>query len=101
LKAEVVTPFNRTFLLSSGFSMDIKSAKGAYLFTTSLFYTHSMKIMSDISVRVTGLNYKNTLNFFSRGSGIYFQVSRRLQLFPWLIKKKSKKMDSQPDNSTF
>lgn len=101
LKAEVTTPFNHTFLLSSGFSMDIKSAKDTYLFTTSLFYTHSMKIMSNITVRVTGTNYSNNLNFFGRGSGIYFQVSRRLQLFPWLIKKKSKKTESQPVGSTF
>lgn len=95
LKSNVNTPHKSTFLLSGGLDVDIKSGKGKYLFSLSLFYTHSSKVMSSIymNVQTTGPkgNYGYGYMFFGRGSGLYFQISRRFQLFPWLIHRKHKK----------
>lgn len=99
LKSNVYTPNKSTFLLSGGLDLDIKSGKGKYLFSLSLYYTHSSKVMSTVStnVKTTGPkgNYGYGYMFFGRGSGLYLQISRRFQLFPWLIHRKHKKKSVQ------
>jgi hypothetical protein len=81
---------------SLGFSTDL-SYKKAYLFSLSLTYLqgnftlentrHYLSIIEN-NIEVATYSY----NTYSRGSGIQFQISRRLQFYPWkkLEKKKAR-----------
>ena len=76
-----------SFLVSIGLSCDLNSKKGNYLFSSSLFYTYSSTVLNQINSNVdlytiSGVENKN-YKFYSKGSGIYLQLSRRFQLYPW------------------
>jgi len=77
--------------LSLGISSDIYF-KEKHLFSTSLIYTQGFKVLENTShtvkVSQTGMPNKEYLyDTFSRGSGFQFQISRRLQFYPWKKKK--------------
>jgi hypothetical protein len=88
----VVRNNTKSLLLSLGFTDDI-SFHNKYLFSLSLFYSKSFSflstVVSDITVHKGGINKTYTYHSYSRGSGIYIQISRRLQVFPWKLKKRS------------
>jgi hypothetical protein len=89
---------NKTsFLLNLGLACDVNSKKGKYLFSSSLFYTYSSTVLNQINSNVdlytiSGVENKN-YKFYSKGSGIYLQLSRRFQLYPW--KKFKLKKDNE------
>lgn len=87
----IVKNNNKSFLFNFGFTDDIYF-KGTNLLSISLFYSKSNSILNTVGSEITvnSFSENRTYNFssFSKGSGIYFQLSRRLQFYPWLKKKK-------------
>ncbi len=82
----------RNLMYNIGLQLDVNSPKGKYLFTSSLNYFHSSRTLTYISTTLSIYSNINSERFFlsnySSGSGIYFQLSRRLQVYPWKMKKK-------------
>jgi len=84
-----------SFMLGAGLTTDyylgFKGNK-TYLFSFGVFYNHGFKVISsyDLSFLIEDNGNLFHLNYGaqSRGSGIYFELSRRFQLYPW--KKRSK-----------
>lgn len=82
--------------LSVGLTADINWNE-KYLFTLDIIYTQGFKNITAASYiyDVTNLNTGKTEVFsygiFSRGSGITFQISRRLQIHPWIPLSKKKR----------
>lgn len=62
----------------------IRKAKELYLFTFDLNYIQGFRVLSDTRFQfaITDNNDKFNINYysFSRGSGLYFQISRRIHL---------------------
>jgi hypothetical protein len=86
--------WRNSFYVNLGIGGDFYTKKNhKYLFSFDLSYlqgTRSIQI-DDNFMSVT--DHGDMLNFHyrvsSRGSGIYFTLSRRLQVYPWGIKKKT------------
>jgi hypothetical protein len=88
-------PGKETFFLSLGISGDLY-IKNKYLFTSNITYTQGFGIIENTRHQIDV--YENntliktyTYNTYSNGSGFEFQISRRLQFYPW--KQKTKKKD--------
>jgi len=77
--------------LTIGVKKDFYSQKGKYLLSSSLFYTHGMENIVDMKVlhyTAVGTDRRIVGNdIYSKGSGVYLQVSRRLNI-PFDTKKK-------------
>jgi hypothetical protein len=87
--------YNSNFLFNIGFSCEIHTSK-AYLFDLSFFTTKSIlnKNLSQIVTKIEIYENQaliNSYTFFgySKGSGLYLQLSRKLQFYPWKKKKYS------------
>ena len=80
----------KSFLFNFGLTDDI-SIQGKYIGSISLFYSKSKSILNTVISEITvNSNIENkTYNFgsFSRGSGVYLQFSRKIQVIPWKGKK--------------
>lgn len=78
------------FLVHFGLSSDIYY-KNKYLFDVSLFYNHGFRIMSQVNTFITIYDDQNSKKYlyqsFSKGSGIYLQLARKIQFYPRKIKK--------------
>lgn len=74
-----------SFLLSLGFFSDIY-IKNKYLFSTSISYLQSFNYMEysthHYMVNDNGTEKRLDYTSASRGSGVYFQISRKFQLYP-------------------
>lgn len=83
----------KSFLYNFGITDDI-SIKGKYIGSISLFYSKSKSILntvkSDISIYSSTENRTYSFSSFSKGSGIYLQFSRKIQVIPWKVKLKNK-----------
>jgi hypothetical protein len=83
----------RIFMYNLGLQVDVNSKKGNYLFSTALNYYYSNQVMTYLSTRINIYSNSKSETFYnynySTGSGIYLQVSRRIQVYPW--KKREKK----------
>jgi len=80
-----------SMFLSLGLSSDIYFNE-KYLFSSSLIYTQGFKTIESTTHKViveqTGVPTKEYVyHTFSRGSGFQFQISRRLQFYPWKKRK--------------
>ncbi len=69
-----------------GLKGDIYSSKGKYILSSSIFYTHGTAPLTTLDQNLSNSSkpletYNNS--FYSRDSGIYFQISRRIQFYPW------------------
>ena len=75
-----------------GLQVDVNSHKGKYLFSTSLNYHYSNKVMTYLSTKINIYSNSKSETFYSSnystGSGIYLQVSRRIQVYPWKTRTK-------------
>lgn len=89
------------FNLSLGLSADIKWNK-FYLFSIDLFYSQGFK--KNLLVHDSYYEIQNTLTndvkkysygTASKGSGFYFQISRRFQLYPWIPLNKKKRLTQE------
>jgi len=82
--------------LTIGLKTDFYSKKGKYLLSSSLFYVHGFEEIAQMYITHTsavGLDRRITMNsIYSKGSGIYLQFSRRLNL---RLDKKPKENISQ------
>jgi len=84
--------------LKSDFFLTTKKKKN-YLFTLEAHYRHGLKVIGLGSYEVLIENSDKKLESYynevvTRGSGIYLQVSRSFQLYPWKSKAKSKTKDT-------
>ena len=83
----------KNYFVHFGFSSEIH-INNKYLFDASLFYSHGFREMSVVVTHLTTYNDSNSkftdrmYQSISRGSGLYLQFSRQLQVYPW--KKKNK-----------
>jgi len=80
-----------SMFLSLGISSDIYFNE-KYLFSTSLIYSQGFKTLEKtihtVKVSQIGMPNREYLYYtYSRGSGFQFQISRRLQFYPWKKKK--------------
>ena len=82
----------RIFMYNLGLQVDVNSHKGKYLFSTSLNYHYSNKVMTYLSTKINIYSNSKSETFYSSnystGSGIYLQVSRRIQVYPWKTRTK-------------
>ena len=84
--------WRNSFYLNTGLGFDFYTKKKHnYLFSFDLFYLQGTRnIQVDhhrIKINDNGTDVNFLYTFSSRGSGIYFTLSRRLQVYPWGKKK--------------
>lgn len=79
--------------INLGISGDFYTKSNAHLFSISIFYLQGFKILEDTYHRhfITdnGVDKIYSHSTSSRGSGLYFQLSRKFQFHPWPIKIKN------------
>jgi len=82
--AKVMGAWSFSPSLSIGVKKDFYSKKGIYLLSSNLFYTHGIEYFSQIRIlhyTANGLDRKIVENsIYTKGSGIYLQISRRFNL---------------------
>ena len=84
---------NYGYQLGLGLSSDIFINKN-YWFSILLQYSHSKTALYYNQTRIhvtdvnTGMTTNYMFNLFNRTSGLYFGVSRKFQLIPWIKKRK-------------
>jgi hypothetical protein len=96
LESTNVRSYNpRIFMYNLGLQIDVNSKKGNYLFSTSLNYYYSNQVMTYLSTKINIYSNSKSETFYSSnystGSGIYLQVSRRIQVYPWKKKNNLRK----------
>lgn len=96
----VTRAWRNSLFLNVGLGLDFYTKKNnKYLFSFDLFYvqgTRNVQVQHHrIKVEDYNLNKETTFRytFSSRGSGFYFMLSRRLQVYPWRPSKKSKGLE--------
>jgi hypothetical protein len=86
------TSLRNVFMFNLGLQLDVNSPKGKYLFSSAVSYYHSNKALTALNSSIYIFSNSKTERFnsgnYSTGSGIYFQVSRRIQVFPWKTRAK-------------
>jgi hypothetical protein len=91
--------WRNSLFLNVGLGLDFYTKKNKYLFSFDLFYVQGTRnVQVDhhrIKVEDYNLNKETTFRytFSSRGSGFYFMLSRRLQVYPWRPSKNSKGLE--------
>ena len=75
-----------------GLQVDVNSKKGNYLFSSSLNYFYSNQVLTYLPTEINIYSNTKSETFqsasYSTGSGIYLQVSRRIQVYPWKTRAK-------------
>lgn len=71
-----------------GVSTDIYTKKGQQIFSVSFFYLHGIKQIElsyhDTYIKDNNENVMISYRTTSNGSGIYLQISRKFQFYPWI-----------------
>lgn len=86
---------NYGYQLGLGLSSDLFFKK-SYWFSISLLYSYSKTALYYNQTRFnvtdadTGITTKYVFNLWNRTSGLYFGVSRKFQIIPWVKKEKEK-----------
>jgi hypothetical protein len=74
--------------------LDFKNSS-RYLFTIEIDYNQSLRSVSGATLEYTindlGNNFKLRFHSFSRGSGVFIRISRRIQVYPWRPNRKVEK----------
>jgi hypothetical protein len=96
-KKNTANSVNRKSLaINIGFSSDFYTDKKKYLFSASIFYVRSFNTMAGFSYEYVisdhGIDKKYVYSTSSNGSGIYFQLSRRIQFKTWKDKLKKNEL---------
>ncbi|RYM34094.1 hypothetical protein ERX46_09040 [Brumimicrobium glaciale] len=77
-----------------GFGMDFNTKKDRHLFSLDASYLLSARPVQYEETRIHVLDNGNEVNYLfdqsSRGSGFYFQISRKFQVYPWIPIRKDK-----------
>ena len=86
--------WRNSFYVNLGIGGDFYTKKNhKYLFSFDLSYLQGTRLIQIDDNFISLTDHGDMLNFHyrvsSRGSGIYFTLSRRLQVYPWGIKKKT------------
>jgi len=85
--------WRNSFYLNLGLGVDFYTKKkNKYLFSFDIFYLQGTKNVQighhRIKIDDNGKDVNFLYTFSSRGSGFYFTLSRRLQIYPWRPNKK-------------
>jgi len=99
--------YNRNFSLYAnlGIGIDFVSKKKRNLFSVDVFYLHNRHIIyiHTFNYRVVDklvtTDYSYTVH--SKGSGFYFNLSKKIQLYPWRVGKNKKETPSASISTFF
>lgn len=86
----------RGFALQMGLGFDFNTKKKVYLFSLDVFYKQGLVLWGygDFNDTVfepqSNLTYYYKQELITRGSGLYFQLSRKINVYPWRPNKKPK-----------
>lgn len=89
-KPNLISPY-----LKASIGFDFYTKKQRNILSIDIFYLQGLKFVQtqfhDVFIMDNGINKDYRFYATSRGSGFYFQISRKFQLYPWIPLSKKKR----------